>query len=266
MARVTPPTELADFAILWLSDGMKRTLVIGGLLPGIGEAITRDLLAHGHSVVVTKEPDAAVPKFKSDDLRRLAVLDVDHSSLPELERLCAGLAGTAFTGLVNAHMFFHVEKQEPFDVEQWQQSLFINLTMPTVVFRRLQPSLATGSSVVLISSTEAFQGSFGASAYAATKAATHNLVQTWANLSGERGVRVNAVAAGWIGGVMDTDEVFNLSRSITPLGRLGTPEEVAATVEFLLGDRSTFITGSVITVDGGYSGVDQISKFEYSSS
>ncbi len=245
---------------------MKRTLVIGGLLPGIGEAVTRDLLAHGHSVVVTKEPGAVVPSFSEDHSRRLTILDVDHSSLPALERLCAGLADTAFTGLVNAQMFFHVEQQEPFDVEEWQKSLFVNLTMPTVVFRRLQSSLSAGASVVLISSTEAFQGSFGASAYAATKAATHNLVQTWANLSGSKSIRVNAVAAGWIGGVMDTDEVFNMSRSITPLGRLGTPEEVAATVEFLLGDRSSFISGTVITVDGGYTGVDQISKFEFSQS
>jgi NAD(P)-dependent dehydrogenase (short-subunit alcohol dehydrogenase family) len=74
---------------------------------------------------------------------------------------------------------------------------------------------------------------------------------------------VNVVAPGWIGGVMDTDEVFNISRKITPLGRLGAPEEVAAVVRFLLSEEASFISGSVITVDGGYSGVDTISKFEF---
>lgn len=62
---------------------------------------------------------------------------------------------------------------------------------------------------------------------------------------------------------MDTDEVFNKSRKITPLGRLGDPEEIAKTVKFLCSDESSFINGSVITADGGYSNVDTVSKFEY---
>jgi hypothetical protein len=62
---------------------------------------------------------------------------------------------------------------------------------------------------------------------------------------------------------MDTDEVFNKSRKITPLGRLGSPKEIAKTVMFLCSEDSSFINGSVITADGGYSGVDSVSKFEY---
>ena len=87
--------------------------------------------------------------------------------------------------------------------------------------------MVPGSSIVIITSTEAYRGSYGASAYAATKAAIHNLVRTLANNLGQRGIRINALPAGWIGGEMDTDEVFNKSRSLTPLGRLGTDEEIA---------------------------------------
>ena len=170
-----------------------------------------------------------------------------------------------FQVFVNAQMFFNMEDQLSFDHETWNQSLYVNLTMPNRMFRRLFNSFENGASVVLVSSTEAFMGSFGASAYAATKAAAHNLVKSWANVSSSKKVRSNAIAAGWIGGVMDTDEVFNLSREITPLGRLGAPEEVASVVEFLLSEKSSFVNGSVITVDGGYSGVDRISKFEYES-
>jgi NAD(P)-dependent dehydrogenase (short-subunit alcohol dehydrogenase family) len=89
------------------------------------------------------------------------------------------------------------------------------------------------------------------------------LVKTHANLLGPRGIRVNAVAPGWIGGVMDTDEVFERSRRITPLRRLGAPAEVAAAISFLLSEQASFVNGTVLVVDGGYSGVDTIAKFEF---
>lgn len=59
--------------------------------------------------------------------------------------------------------------------------------------------MVPGSSIVIITSTEAYRGSYGASAYAATKAAIHNLVRTLANNLGQRGIRINALPAGWIG-------------------------------------------------------------------
>ena len=68
-----------------------------------------------------------------------------------------------------------------------------------------------------------------------------------------------------VGGVMDTDEVFNMSRAITPLGRLGSPEEIASVVAFLVSDDASFVNGTVVTADGGYSGVDTIAKYEFDS-
>ena len=65
---------------------------------------------------------------------------------------------------------------------------------------------------------------------------------------------------------MDTDEVFNMSRKITPLERLGDPNEVANVVSFLLSQDSSFVNGTVIVADGGYSGVDAIAKYEFDDS
>lgn len=167
--------------------------------------------------------------------------------------------------VVFADMFFAMEDNENFDYTLWQKSLAVNLTAPNVLFRELAKGAPPGASFVVVTSTEALMGSFGASAYAASKAAVHNLVKSLANVFGPRGIRVNAIAAGWIGGVMDTDEVFNLSRKITPLGRLGSVEEVGAAASYLVGPDASFVNGTVLIVDGGYSGVDTIAKYEYES-
>ena len=126
--------------------------------------------------------------------------------------------------------------------------------------------MVPGSSIVIITSTEAYRGSYGASAYAATKAAIHNLVRTLANILGQRGIRINALPAGWIGGEMDTDEVFNKSRSLTPLGRLGTDEEIANVAYFLFSKESSFVNGTTIVAYGGYLGSDPLSKYEFEDS
>ena len=164
-----------------------------------------------------------------------------------------------------AQMFFNMENQEKFDYDTWDKSLAVNISMPNFLYHELKTKFIDGASIVTVTSTEGFTGSYGASAYAASKAFIHNLVKTHANLLGKRNIRSNAVAAGWIGGVMDTDDVFNMSRQITPLGRLGRPEEIAEIVSFLISNKSSLINGETIVADGGYSGVDQISKFEFES-
>lgn len=243
---------------------MKKIVLTGAAKDGYGESILRKLVENGFFVYGTYEKKLA-DKAKSlqKELKNVKLYSVDHSNRKSLTRFIDRIKDDKIEGLITAQMFFNMENLEKFDHDIWDKSLAVNLTAPNYLFHELKPNLNNPSSVVIVTSTEGFAGSFGASAYACTKAAIHNLVKTHANTSGKSGIRVNAVAAGWIGGVMDTDEVFNLSRNITPLGRLGRPEEIAETVYFLISENSSFINGSVITADGGYSGVDTISKFEY---
>ena len=243
-------------------------LVAGGAKAGIGEAITRSLIKSGRNVVVMYESEDTeiAERLKEEAGGLLSLYLVDYSSLASLEAFVHKTSDTVLDGFVYAHMFFNMEDPNSFNHELWQTSLSVNITAPNYLIHELKPALADGASIVIVTSTEGFVGSFGASAYGASKAAIHNLVKTHANNLGPRAIRVNAVAPGWIGGVMDTDEVFNLSRKITPLGRLGAPEEVANVVEFLLSEKASFVDGTVITVDGGYSGVDTIAKFEFESS
>lgn len=247
----------------------KKIIVTGAAMPGYGEAITRRLLSEGFSVLGTFESDdsenAELLKKEFSSTQRLALSLVDHASRDSLRKFVQAQTDP-IDGFVSGQFFFELEDPENFNYDLWDKSIAINLTAPNFLAHELKTIFADGSSIVVITSTEGFIGSFGASAYAATKAAIHNLVKSLANNFGSRNIRVNAVAAGWIGGVMDTDEIFNMSRSITPLGRLGSADEIAAVTHFLLSKESSFVNGTIVTADGGYTGVDTIAKYEFEQS
>ncbi len=246
-----------------------KIIVTGAAKPGYSEAITRRLLTEGYIVLGTYEEEDAqhAEKLKKEFASKgnLELKLVDHASRKSLKAFVESVKGK-IKGFVNGQFFFELEDPDDFDYELWEKSLAVNLSAPNFLIHELKNNMEEDSSIVIITSTEGFIGSFGASAYATTKAAIHNLVKSLANNLGAKNIRVNAIAAGWIGGVMDTDEVFNMSRRITPLGRLGSPEEIAAVAYFLLSNESSFVNGTVITADGGYSGVDTISKYEFEQS
>ncbi|MDN3240884.1 SDR family NAD(P)-dependent oxidoreductase [Glycomyces tritici] len=242
---------------------MRNIVVFGAGRPGYGQATALRLQQDGYSIQGTFDNDYADEgnEFAAQN-PSMNLIELDHSDLGAVEEYLASIKGP-LAGLVVAEFYFAMEDPNNFDLAQWNRSLAVNLTLPKLAFHGLIEKFDTASSTVFVTSTEGFIGSFGAHAYASTKAATHNLVKSLANIAGAKQVRVNAVAAGWIGGVMDTDEVFNMSRRITPLARLGEAKEIAGVVSFLLGGDSSFVNGSTVTADGGYSGVDTISKYEF---
>lgn len=245
-----------------------KVVVIGAAKPGYAESITRKLIGEGYCVMGTYDEEYAdnaksmQKEFSSDEL---SLTQVDLSSRDELESFVKSVDGD-ISGLIFAQFFFFMEDPDNFDHFMWDKSLAINLTAPNYLIHELKKKMICGSSIVVITSTEAYRGSYGASAYAATKAAIHNLVKTLANNLGTYGIRINALPAGWIGGEMDTDEIFNKSRSLTPLGRLGTDEEIANVAYFLFSKQSSFVNGTTIIADGGYLGSDPLSKYEFEDS
>ncbi|MFR3472139.1 MAG: SDR family oxidoreductase [Roseburia faecis] len=245
-----------------------RVVVIGAAKTGYAESITRKLINEGYSVIGTYDEEYAdnakkmQAEFSADVL---TLKQVDLSSRNELSTFVKSVEGE-ISGMIFAQFFFYMEDPDHFDHLMWDKSLAINLTAPNYLVHELKDQMVPGSSIVIITSTEAYRGSYGASAYAATKTAIHNLVRTLANNLGQRGIRINALPAGWIGGEMDTDEVFNKSRSLTPLGRLGTDEEIANVAYFLFSKESSFVNGTTIVADGGYLGSDPLSKYEFEDS
>jgi 3-oxoacyl-[acyl-carrier protein] reductase len=140
--------------------------------------------------------------------------------------------------------------------EDWDAVLDTNLRgtfhMCRAVARKMLRRRA--GSIVNLTSVVGIHGNAGQVNYAASKAGIVGLTKSLAKELGNRGVRANAIAPGYIDteltGVLP-DEVRNLILGNTPLGRLGTPEDVAGAVRFLCSDEAGFVTGEVLLVDGG---------------
>lgn len=246
---------------------MKKNYVVNGAAcTGFGEATARHIISNGGKVIGfyfpedSKQAEILCEEFSTDDLELIRIESYC------IEDILAAVKKVEYDldGFVNAHFVFELEDVNDFKLEMAEKIFFANYHAPMIMAMELKKKMHKGSSIVIVTSTESERGSYGGVSYAASKAAVHNAIKSLAcNWGKEEQIRVNAVAAGWIGGEMDTDGPFEVSINITPLGRLGHAEEVADVVCFLLSDKSTFVNAQTIFVDGGYLCVDDIAKYEY---
>lgn len=140
--------------------------------------------------------------------------------------------------------------------EQWDRVININLKGPFNCIQGVVEQMITqGSGVIInISSVVALYGNVGQTNYAATKSGLIGITKTLGKELGRKGIRVNAVAPGFIITPMTAsvpEKILDLMKEKTPLKRLGKPEDVANTLLFLSSDEASFINGAVISVDGG---------------
>ncbi|MFQ6113188.1 MAG: beta-ketoacyl-ACP reductase [bacterium] len=145
-------------------------------------------------------------------------------------------------------------KMEP---EQWQRVIDVNLKgvfLCAQAVAKVMETQETGGVILNASSVVGLYGNFGQTNYVATKAGIIGMTKTWARELGRKGIRVNAVAPGFI----ETDilkampeKVINLMIEKTPLRRMGSPQDIANAYLFLASDEASFITGAVLSVDGG---------------
>ena len=140
---------------------------------------------------------------------------------------------------------------------QWHDVMDTNVSGAFYVIRALAPGMVArqSGSILTISSMWGRVGASCEVAYSASKAALIGLTRALAKELGPSGVRVNCIAPGVIDTAMmaeHSDETRAALAEETPLGRLGTPQDVARAAAFLLGDGAAFITGQVLGVDGGY--------------
>lgn len=143
------------------------------------------------------------------------------------------------------------------DLEQWQRVIDINLKGVFLCGQAVAKVMETNQSggvILNASSVVGLYGNFGQSNYVAAKAGVIGMTKTWARELGKKGIRVNAVAPGFIAtDILQSipEKVINMMVEKTPLGRMGKPQDIANAYLFLATDEASFITGAVLSVDGG---------------
>jgi acetoacetyl-CoA reductase len=237
---------------------MSRVAVVTGGTRGIGEAISKALLAAGYKVAATYAGnDEAAAKFKADTGASVYKFDVGNyeSSAAGLAKIEAEL-GPVDVLVNNAGItkdgFFH--KMTP---EQWNAVINTNLNSAFNMTRPVWEGMRARKfgRVIFISSLNGQKGQAGQVNYSAAKAGELGFVKALAQEGARAGITVNAIAPGYIATEMVkavSPEV--LAKNILPLipvGRLGEPSEIGRAVVFLASDDAGFITGSTLSANGG---------------
>ncbi|MEZ5318747.1 MAG: SDR family oxidoreductase [Vicinamibacterales bacterium] len=227
-----------------------RTAVVAGGAGAIGAAIAARLAECGATVVVLDRAGREGPPGTT-------TIDCDLTAgagvTAAVERVVADTG--RLDVVVHAAGITRDGRLWKLSDEDWRAVQAVNLDSAFALLRAATPALrARGGSVVFISSINGARGKVGQAAYAASKAGLEALARTAARELGGSGVRVNAVAPGWIDTPMTASvpvEFRQRALDETATGRLGEPDDVARAVLFLAGDLARHVTGQVLRVDGG---------------
>jgi NAD(P)-dependent dehydrogenase (short-subunit alcohol dehydrogenase family) len=239
----------------------KVALIAGGN-SGIGLATAKQFVNEGAYVFITGRRDPELAAAVKEVGRNVTGVQGDVSNLGDLDRLFAQIKrekGKVDIVFANAR----VAKYAPFGkiTEEEYDSIF-NINVKGLLFtvQKALPLMPDGASIILNASIVASKGLPANSVYSATKAAVRSFARTWTTDLKDRRIRVNAVSPGPIEtpGLNDLvastgagEQRLKMISHSVPLGRLGTPDEIAKAVAFLASDDSSYITGTELFVDGG---------------
>jgi 3-oxoacyl-[acyl-carrier protein] reductase len=244
-------------------DSSNKVAIVTGASRGIGAATALQLASDGFAVVLAaRSVDSlqAVSREISKNGGESVVCTTDATvpaDLDELLRETDNRYGRLDALINNAGVLPEARLAEDMSLQEWQQAIDLNVTAPWYLASRakdLMTRSGQGAVVLNVSSSASFYPSLGFSAYNASKAALTMVTKTLAIEWARYGIRVVGIAPGKV----DTDLVQPIlaygerkKLRVNPLGRIGSPTEVAQLVSFLVSERAAYITGTIITIDGG---------------
>jgi 3alpha(or 20beta)-hydroxysteroid dehydrogenase len=241
-----------------------RVALITGGARGQGAAEGRLFTAEGATVVLADVIDADGEQTAKEIDGTYVHLDV--ASEEEWETVVADVMATHghLDVVVNNAGIFRAGRLVEETIEQWDQVIAINQTGVFLGMRAAAKAMieaGRGGSIINISSVAGLEGIFGSMAYSASKWAVRGMTKVAAKELGRYGIRVNSIHPGLIETPMTAgfpavvdDEKRRRAQKQTPLGRFGTPEDIANMALFLAGDGSDYCTGQEFVVDGGVHG------------
>ena len=223
-----------------------KIALITGAGQGIGRAIAERFEAEGAVVIATDVKDAVeiLDVAEPEDWDRIVQATLSrHGSLDVLVN--------------NAGIVLSYETLHETDLAHWAKVVAVNQTGTFLGMRTVIPHMiaAGGGAIVNLSSIWGNVGAFGAAAYQAAKGAVRNMTKNAAVTYGRNNVRVNSIHPGIISTPLIAAQPDAMNAAIvgvTPLGRMGRPEDVANGCLFLASDEAAFVTGAELAVDGGY--------------
>lgn len=244
-------------------DAPAKVALVTGASRGLGAAIAERLGADGHAVAVNyagsrDRAEAVVARLEAAGARA-AAFQADVTDEADVGRLVSAVRdrlGPITTLVLNATGPQPAKPLEELDWDAMLAQLAFFAKSPVLLARAVLPDMraAGGGRIVHVGSDTVQGAPVGNSAYVAAKSAQLGLARVWARELGRHGITVNTVAPGWIpverhaGEPEDTRREYEAS---VPLGRFGTPGEVAAAVAYLASDAAAFVNGAYLTVNGG---------------
>jgi 3-oxoacyl-[acyl-carrier protein] reductase len=247
-----------------------RVVVITGAVAGIGRATALRFAEEGARIAAWDVSDKTAPQLESAIKWAGGECDfrvVDVSNAGAVESAAAAVAekwGRIDVLINNAGIVRDAQlvkwngggPESIMSEETWDSVIGVNLKGVFLVTRAIVPHMIKGGGGVILSAASVVGrlGNFGQTNYVASKAGIIGMTRTWARELGKHKIRVNAVAPGFIATDMVKampPKVLEAMVARTPVGRAGTPEDVANTYFWLASDQASFIHGTVISVDGG---------------
>jgi NAD(P)-dependent dehydrogenase (short-subunit alcohol dehydrogenase family) len=243
-----------------------KTAVITGGSTGIGLATAKRFVDEGAYVFITGRRRAELETAVKELGESATGVQGDVSRQEDLDRLYTAVADSGRRLDVVFANAAIIDVARIGEITEQHLDTLLDVDLKGVIFtvQKALPLLNDGGSVILNSSNTAARGSDGIGVYAAIKAALRSLARTWASELRDRKIRVNVISPGatdtpgieklaglLFSGPTATADFENYQKTIVPLARYGTTEEVANAVVFLASDLSRFTTGADIPVDGG---------------